>query len=153
MKTPREILFERHRQVEPKLDAVRRKVLATLPMGEASMESRFETSGSRQGVYSFHRAVGVLRKAWLELIWPSRRAWAGMAALWLVVLAANLEMKATSTTAPAVQSAHTRELVRAFEEQQRLLAELLLPVNPPSAAPARSDPGPRSEQRTLFKAA
>lgn len=153
MKTPREILFQRHRQVEPKLDAVRRKALAMLPMSEESIGTRLEISGSRQGVYSFHRAVGVLRKAWLELIWPSRRMWAGMAALWLVVLAANLEMKATSTTVPAVRSAHTRELARAFQEQQRLLAELLLPVNPPSAAPARSAPGPRSEQMTLFKAA
>jgi hypothetical protein len=74
-----------------------------------------------------------------------------MAALWLVVLAANLEMKAT-TNVPAVRSAHTRELARAFEERQRLLAELLLPVGPPPAAAARSNPGPRSERLTLFKA-
>jgi hypothetical protein len=145
MKTPREILFERHRKAEPKLDAVRRKALAALPAAGSVNNAHFNTPGA------FHRARAVLGKAWLELIWPSRRAWAGMAVLWLVVMAANLEMKAT-TNVPAARSAHTRELARAFEERQRLLAELLLPASPPPATPARSDPGPRSERLTLFKA-
>ncbi len=143
MKTPREILFERHRRAEPKLDAVRRKALVAA--GSVN-KAHFNIHAS------FQSALAVLRKAWLELIWPSRRAWAGMAALWLVALAANLEMKATSTTVPTVRSAHPRELARAFEEQQRLLAELLLPVPPPPGAPARSAPGPRSEQLTPLKA-
>jgi hypothetical protein len=145
MKTPREILFERHRQAEPKLDAVRRKALAALPAAGSVHNAHFNTPGA------FRRARAVLGKAWLELIWPSRRAWAGMAVLWLVVMAANLEMKAT-TNVPAVRLAHTRELARAFEERQRLLAELLLPASPPPAAAALSNPGPRSEWLTLFKA-
>lgn len=146
MKTPREILFERHRQAEPKLDAVRLKALATLPAAGSVNNAHFNTRAA------VHRARAVLRKAWLELILPSRRAWAGMAVLWLAVLAANLEMNAKSTTVPAVRSAHTGELARAFEEQHRLLTELLLPVNPPPAAVVRSNPGPRSERLTLFQA-
>lgn len=146
MKTPREILFERHRQAEPKLDAVRRKALAALPVAGSVNNAHFNTRAA------FHPARAVLRKTWLELIWPSRRVWAGMAVIWLGVLAANLEMKATSTTVPAVQSAHTRELAWAFEERQRLLAELLVPVSPPPAAAARFNPGPRSERLTLSKA-
>ena len=63
-----------------------------------------------------------------------------MRATWLVVLAANLEMKISSTTVPTVRSAHARELAQAFKEQQRLLAELLLPANPPPVAPARANP-------------
>src|SRR6267154_2644779 len=137
MKTPREILFERHRQARPGLDAVRQKALAGVLAAQDAGRAHPEA---------------ILKKVWLELIWPSRRAWAGMAALWLAVLAANLEMKASSTTVPTVRSAHTRELAQAFKEQQRLLAELLLPVSPPPAAPARSNPGPRSERLTLSKA-
>src|SRR5260221_7112189 len=110
MKTPREILFERHHQAGPGLDAVRQKALDALPAPE-------DITRAHPGA--------VLKKVWLELIWPSRRAWAGMAALWLAVLAANLEMKATSLAVPATRSAAGRELVRAFEEQRRLLAELL----------------------------
>ena len=136
MKTPREILLERHRQAEPKLDAVRRKALAALPGAEDAARAHPE---------------GMLKKVWLELIWPSRRAWAGMAALWLAVLAANLEMKATSPPVPAVRSAAGRELVHAFEEQRRLLAELLPPPSPPPAVPTRPNARPRSERPTGFK--
>ena len=136
MKTPREILFERHRQAGPRLDAVRQKALGVLPPSRSEGLS----------------VQAMLRKAWRELIWPSRRAWAGMAALWLAVLTANLEIKATSPAAPALRSAHSRELVQAFAEQRRLLAELVRPVNPPPAAPARPNARPRSERSTLSKA-
>ena len=145
MKTPREILFERHRQAEPKLDAVRRKVLAALP-----------ASGSADALQP-RRSEGlliqaVLRRAWLELIWPSRRAWAGMAALWLGLLAANLEMKAAFGPAPAVRPAPAREMMLAVEEQRRLLAELLQPAGPPTVQVPRPNPRPRSERPALSKA-
>ena len=145
MKTPREILFERHRQAEPKLDAIRRNVLAKLP--ESGSADALQPGPGEPPLVG-----ALLAKVWAELIWPSRWAWAGMAALWLAVLAANLEMKATSPAAPALRSAHSRELMQAFAEQRRLLAELVRPVNPPPAAPARPNARPRSERPTLSKA-
>jgi hypothetical protein len=143
VKTPREILFERHRRTEPRLDEVRRQVLAALPAsrGAYSALSRLQVG-----------APSVLRKAWLELIWPSRRAWAGMAGLWLAVAAANLGMRATSPVAPGVRRAAFREVAQAFEEQRRLLAELLPPAKPPATEPVRSSPRPRSERTVTFKA-
>ncbi|HWI55641.1 MAG TPA: hypothetical protein VNZ22_00340 [Bacillota bacterium] len=145
MKTPREILFQRHRQAVPKLDAVRRQALAELAaQGTAHALPPSRSAGQSLGA--------VLRNAWLELIWPSRRAWAGMAALWLAVLAANLEMKASSQTAPAARSAPAREVVQAFGEQQRLLAELLQPVPPPAIQAPRPSARPRSERPIPFKA-
>ncbi len=156
MKTPREILFERHRQAEPRLDAVRQKALAVLRSSESvdalqpghgAGPFKRRTQNAERGIMRATRQVGaVLRKAWLELVWPSRRAWAGIAALWLVVLAANLEMKATFPAAPAVRAAPTRELVQAMEEQRRLLAELLQPPSAPPAEPPRPSPRPRSER-------
>src|SRR5689334_17355107 len=113
MKTPREILFERHRQAEPRLNKVRRQALAELTAARSE-------AGLRQS-----RSEGLLKKIWLELIWPSRRAWAGMATLWLALLAVNFGMKATATSSTAGRSARSGELVRALEEQRRLLAELL----------------------------
>lgn len=145
MKTPREILFDRHRAADPRLDTVRRNVLAALPAA-GSAEA---LPPSRNG-WQLIRAM--LRNVWLELIWPSRRAWAGMAALWLAVLATNLQMKVTSPAVPAARSQHSRELVRAFAEQRRLLAELLPPVNSPPVASARPNARPRSERPTLYKA-
>jgi hypothetical protein len=77
MKTPREILLERHRRAEPGLDEVRRKALVVVVASSSAETS--ETVRDPGGPI-----LAALRKAWMELIWPSRRAWAGLAVLWLV---------------------------------------------------------------------
>lgn len=145
MKTPREILFERHRRAEVKLDDLRQKVLAGLPASGIAAESALNRS-ERPGI----RAV--LAKAWLELIWPSRRAWAGMAALWLTVGAANLAMNAGFRSSPPIGVGPAREMVQGFEAQRRLLAELLPPSQTvPPTQPQRSSVRPRSEGPSKFK--
>jgi hypothetical protein len=145
MKTPREILFERHRQAGPRLDAVRRKALAGLTTAENADAFRpARTDGLSAG--------GILRKAWRELIVPHRRAWAAMAAVWFALVAANLQMKAGSRGMPA---APARDVVQAFNEQRRLLAELpdmLQAATPPRAKPERPTAQPRSERRVHSKA-
>ena len=146
MKTPREILFARHRDAEPKLDVIRRKALAALPASdEAEALKLTGTNAPRFKVPS-------LNKLWLELIWPSRRAWAAMAAVWLAVLAANLQMKATSPPAPGLRRVQNRELLQSFQEQRRLLAELLPPPGPSPAVAAPPKARPRSERSAPFKA-
>lgn len=137
MKTPREVLLARHRHAEPKLEAMRRKIVAALPHEEACEALPAANTKSFQEV---------LRKAWLELVWPSRRAWVGLAALWLVVLGMNVEMKATSPAVPRGYSATAPEIVRAFQEQKRLLAELLPATAPAPAQEPRPTPSPRSER-------
>jgi len=151
MKTAREILFERHRQAEPRLDEVRRQALAELRAAgsvEALRQDRSEGL-SRRGVENAE--YGILKKVWLELIWPSRRTWAGMAGLWLGLLAANVGMKTTSPAVPALPSAHRGELVQAVEEQRRLLAELLTATKPQPAEPPRPGLRPRSERLVPFR--
>ena len=44
MKTPREILFERHWHAESELDAVRRKALAKLPAAGAADKADLDTA-------------------------------------------------------------------------------------------------------------
>ena len=85
---------------------------------------------------------------WREVIWPCRGAWAGMAVAWLVIVAVQLNLSsdgakgamASSTSAPAFQT---------WEEQQRLLAELIPPptAEPAAEPPRRQDGRPRSEGR------
>jgi len=142
MKTPREILFERHRQAEPRLDEVRRKALADLTAAENTEALRRHRSEAE---------CGLPKKIWLELIWPSRRAWAGMACLWLALLAANLGIKATATSSTPARSAQRAELVQAIEEQRRLLAELLPATKPQPAEPPRPGSRPRSQRPAPFK--
>jgi hypothetical protein len=166
MKTPREILFERHRQAGPKLDAIRRNVLGTRSASEEALASGpLEIASTHKRSFWLHEALSRLkvgapffvRKAWLELILPSPRAWAGMATVWLAVLAANFLMKAPVPGSPGPGSAPAREVAQALEEQRRLLAELLPPAKPAlvEAPPVQApppNPRPRSEGSVPFKA-
>jgi anti-sigma factor RsiW len=59
---------------------------------------------------------------WHEVIWPWRRVWAGLAVVWMGILGGNLSLHETSP-ALAVKSS-PQELITAFRDQQKILAEL-----------------------------
>ena len=146
MKTPREILFARHRKVEPKLDALREKTIQGLTTASEAAGTRASRAERRRG--------GLLRTLWLELIWPCRRAWGGMAIVWLAVGTANLAMKPPHSSATLANSAPAPNVAKAFGEQRQLLAELLPPgaTTPPQVKRKAPNNKPRSERRVLFKA-
>lgn len=89
------------------------------------------------------------RTLWFELVWPCRRTWAGLAATWLVLAVFNLTHTERSQIVASKSSMPAAEMRLAFQEQQRLLAELVgPPPAPPSAAPPRrKNHQPRSERR------
>jgi len=144
MKRPREILLARHRQAERRLEAVRREALN---VAAASAGSEATLSPPVLGGLFWV----ALKKGWRELIWPSRRAWAGIAALWLGLLTFNLEMKVPFAGAHPARSAPPRELARALEEQRQLLVELLQTAKVPLTEPPRANPRPRSERQLMLR--
>ncbi len=82
--------------------------------------------------------------AWGELIWPSRHVWAGMAALWVVMLAVNERISGSQTFEAKAQTASTPDIIAAWQEQNRVLAELTQPSLTIPAAPVIA-PRPRGE--------
>ena len=96
MKTPRELLLKRHEAALPKLDALR---AAALPA-----RSQPSTLNSQPA------------SLWERLFGPNPLAWAGLAAVWLVLLAVNRSGSepATSTASRASQpsEAAVAEIVR-----------------------------------------
>jgi anti-sigma factor RsiW len=83
------------------------------------------------------------------LLWPHPKAWAGLAAAWLVILAVNL---ATRETAPALEARRVTPLspdtLRLLKQQEQLLAELSGQFKPRDAdRPKAMPPGPRTERR------
>jgi len=92
--------------------------------------------------------LSTLRRQLSALLWPHPAAWAGLVAVWLVILGLN---HATGEGAPQLarsSSPATPQVFMAFQEQRRVLAELLGPRETPVAErPKVVRPQPRSERR------
>jgi hypothetical protein len=143
MKTVRELLFQRHQQATAKLDRMREHVLS-----EAFQPA--PCSHRKGGDVRSPLLLRLFLTIWQELIWPSRFAWGGMAAIWAALFVVNLEMKGP----PRQRLGSTRAVAasQTFAEQRQLLVELLQPVNPTPADRPRAKPQPRSERPMTWKA-
>lgn len=89
-----------------------------------------------------------LVKLWRELIWPCRRTWAGLAAVWLLLLTLQLVSRDPAEVAVRSTPPPSPEVLMVLRQQQLLLAELVersesRPANRPKAVPAR----PRSQRQ------
>ena len=138
MKTPREILLERHLAAAPKLDAIRHAVVTEELNNQATKEQSS----------SFDFVTWLLRcsnNVWSELVLPSRRMWAGLAAVWLVLAAVNLSQRDHSPAGGMAAAAP----VMSFQEQQRWMNELFADRSLPMNAdwPKPFVPQPSSERR------
>ncbi len=83
----------------------------------------------------------------LALLWPHPRAWAGLAAVWLVVVGLNLSSREPSpeqlASSPTPASPQQLELLR---QQEQMFAELLGPLGRADADRAKpASPKPRSD--------
>lgn len=82
------------------------------------------------------------------LLWPHPRAWAGLAALWLLILGLGFAARDSALHQPqqaASPSPQMRELLR---QQEQLLAELMGPLDQPVADRRRTAPPQPHSQRT-----
>ena len=138
MKTPREILLARHQAATPKLDAIRQVAITNLNnkgTKEQSLQTRF--------VSLF---LSCSDNFWQELIWPSRRIWAGLATVWILIVAANVSLRDHSEIKMA-KSPPTREMILTYRQQEQLLTELIGPNDPPVAEPQKPySPRPSSQR-------
>lgn len=110
MKTPRELLLGRHRSIEPKLDSIRASAL--------KMVNNEETKKRSFDLVAWFLCCS--QAVWRELILPARRVWAGLAAVWLVIVAVNLAEFTHETRQMAKLKPETVELLAAWRQQQRL---------------------------------
>ena len=140
MKTPREVLLKQHRSVEPKLDRMWTSNL--------SPELRSEGTPARKNVFF---AVGWT--LWRELIWPSRRIWAGLACAWVVIVALNLASFGPAPQIASKAEPRSRDEMQALIEQRHMLAQMLDPLSEPSGKRKTNLPGPRSDRVARISAA
>jgi hypothetical protein len=113
---------------------------------EARAEAGSNRRKQREQSFWFPASVRSIFASWL---WPHPRAWAGLAAVWLVLLVVHLASREPSPRQlagpPVRPSPQLRELLR---QQEQLFAELVGPLGvPDTERPKRSAPQPRSERR------
>lgn len=134
MKTPREILLQRHQTADAKLNQIRRDVIAQM---ENPSVSRAE--------WLPIRACFTL---WHELIWPCRHAWAGMATVWVLLLTLQLASRDSTAVVARKTPPPSPEVLMVLRQQKLLLAELVeRPELRAADRPKVVPPRPRSERR------
>jgi hypothetical protein len=144
MKTPRELLLQRHLAAEPKLKAICRVVVENIHNEETKQPSAVFVSWF----------LGCSRNFWRELIWPNHRGWAGLAAVWAVILAMNLYSADPAARLVKAEAAPSTESLLVLRAQRRELAKLIEPTETRDAEkPKAFPPSPRSERRNEMLAA
>ena len=139
--------FERHlgRQPLRQVPAVwRTDILA------AAREAASVAPAPSRGRYTpgLSSVAATVRQHISALLWPHPAAWAGLAALWLVIGVLGLATRDASPRVAHRASPPSAQVFVAFREQERLLAELLGPREAPTAErPKPVLPQPRSERR------
>jgi hypothetical protein len=137
MKTPREILFQKHQAVEPKLDAIREMVV-----GE----------GRRAAVPKTRVAdtATLPRLSWREFVLSLRWHLAGLGTVWIVIVLLNLNIGHVANLAAAVPPAKIpppQIILASLRENRRELLEMIQPAEERGARPSQFFPGqPRSER-------
>jgi hypothetical protein len=141
MKTPREILLSQHRHAGPKLDAIRDEVVARINQQDAKAPSWISSFVSL--------CLSGPGKFWQELVFPSRRTWAGLATVWVLLAAINAAQRDGTPNHNASSAAATTS----FREQQRLLNELFADSTPAATVeairPRTFSPKPRTQNFPL----
>jgi hypothetical protein len=144
MKTPRDILFASHQAAAPKLDAIRHEVLkAGLREGRRVAVPKFRVAD----------AATLTILIWRELIFPCRRIWTGLAAVWILIFIVNFSQHDGSQTAK-MKPSPSPEVMMTFRDQQKLLDELLADCSLPMDVerPRIFSPKPRTETMKLLTA-
>ena len=89
---------------------------------------------------------------WREWLWPCPQAWAGLAAVWMILLGLRLTDLSTSASSTAQTRPPTPEARMALAAQRREMTRLLEGPVEPASTPKRAIPGPRSERMSPSKA-
>jgi hypothetical protein len=101
------------------------------------------------------RCLAIAIRAWCaDVIWPCRRVWTGLAAVWVAILAGNMALREPQHPPVANAARPSQEMVMALKDRQSILAEIL--GDHPGARGADRQkfllPKPRTEHMKLYAA-
>ena len=135
------------------MDSEFEKKLRRQPVKEIPSAWRAEILAAARAEQPIRHSSFVIRPGWLSTLnsqlstffWPHPRAWAGLAAVWVCILALNFSTRDKSVMVAEKSSPPSPEVIVELRKQQRLFAELMEPREAPVADRAKTDvPHPRS---------
>jgi hypothetical protein len=143
MKTPRDLLLERHRQRSPALDRLRERVIAQELGAGTEMIRQARTAPARDRL----PACPALLARWFTWLNWRRAAWSGFAALWCVILGLNLAAEhEMGTGAAASAPIDPAQFFAGLQENRAHLAALLSHLeNENQSTDRKPEPGSRSD--------
>ena len=135
------MMNEEMRQFERRLS---RQPLKKIP-GEWRVEILVAADVNRRKVRAFTSAA-TIRSRLREIFWPAPAAWAGLAAVWILIFFMEFSMRDTAPVVAEKAAPPSPEVIVELKQQQRMLAELIGAGQAREAEAPRFLPQPRSER-------
>jgi hypothetical protein len=152
------LIERRYKKMKP--DDFEQK-LQRQPLRQVPAKWRAEILMTVESAAGTRRLMLDARPTWLStinsqlstILWPHPAAWAGLAAVWILILAVDFSARDKSPTLAEKSAPPSPEVVVELKQQQRMLAELIGPRDEHDADRSKSFvPQPRSERTEIFTA-
>jgi hypothetical protein len=133
--------------------------LSRQPLRQVPQEWRADILAAARAAQPLRHLSPVTRHSWLStlnsqlstLFWPHPKAWAGLAAVWIVIFAVNFSMRETSSQVAEKSTPPSPEVIVELKKQQLLFAELVGQVQLQDADRQKLFvPKPRSERVVIL---
>jgi hypothetical protein len=86
------------------------------------------------------------------IFWPHPRAWAGLAAVWILILAVDFSLRDPAPVRAEKSAPSSPEVMVELRQQQRLLAELMGSSQTREAEPRKFLPRPQTARAEILTA-
>jgi hypothetical protein len=116
-----------------------------LKAAQANEKSARPSAANQTG---WRQVVGHKLKA---LLWPNPKAWAGLAAVWVLIAVINFSMRDTTPMTVEKSAPPSPAAVAELRSQQRMFAELSGQIEPQEADRQKNFPLKPHSQRTEFR--
>jgi hypothetical protein len=105
-----------------------------------------------RSIREFTFAATTFRGLLSTILWPNPRAWAGLAAVWILILAVDFSLRDPAPAMAEKSAPSSPEVMVELRQQQRLLVELMGSSQTREAEPPKFLPRPRTARAEILTA-